>query len=254
MGLLQSTPFSSQAKVGCKGITSKPNLGVLNGGGISPSIGRGVHAGVGVMAIAFPASVVVVVAVAIVSWFSCQKNLSQCTDICCNLSWGFMSSSRCQANLPLASAAQQTDHGSFPSVLMIGKRRRGWMHVLPIGFGNSSHHFPSIFGHESESLANAGDARVAICPGEPGKGSPGQGGLGGRRDWRSRGGMAQAVFRSMMMYDRPRQCRLTAARLFLRWSLSSLILLQLLPWFVSLHFAVGRLTLHDGGRQECDEL
>lgn len=75
MDRLQSTPLSSQANVGCKGITSKPNLGVLKGGGILPSIGRGVHAGVGVMVIVFPAFVVVVVAVAMV-----QNNLVLVSD------------------------------------------------------------------------------------------------------------------------------------------------------------------------------
>jgi hypothetical protein len=66
IGRLQSMPLTSQANVGCNGMTSKPNLDDLNGGGISPSIGRGVHSGVGVMVIILPALVVVVVAVAIV--------------------------------------------------------------------------------------------------------------------------------------------------------------------------------------------
>lgn len=66
MGLLQSTPLSSHANLGCSGLTSNPNFAVLYGAGICPSMGKGCHTDVGVTEMVLPDSVVwrVVVVVA----------------------------------------------------------------------------------------------------------------------------------------------------------------------------------------------
>lgn len=67
-GLEKSTPSSSQENVGWVGVTFSPNLGVLYGAGMVPSILRGCHTGLGLMGID-PCSVVLVVVVDMMQQF-----------------------------------------------------------------------------------------------------------------------------------------------------------------------------------------
>lgn len=63
IGLEKTTPCSSAAKLVCNGTTSNPQFGVRYGGGMTPSIGSGVHKAAGVMVIGFSDSRVAVVVV-----------------------------------------------------------------------------------------------------------------------------------------------------------------------------------------------